>query len=184
VAPSGTLQRVQVSGESFEHDVIERSALEPVVVDFFADWCAPCRTLGPALEAAAEEHEVALVTVDVDADKELAERFAVSGIPAVKAFRNGEVVAEFVGARGRAALDLFLEELTRPPLADSLDDEEVAAALRAGDVEGALATLLARAEDPAQRDEARRVMVELFGELGASHPLATTYRKRLAALVY
>jgi len=94
------------------------------------------------------------------------------------------VVAEFVGARGRAAVDDFLDELTRPPVADSLEQGEVADALRAGDYERAFEILLARAGDPGERDEARRVMVELFSELGQGHPLATSYRKRLATLLY
>ena len=86
---------------------------------------------------------MSLAKVDVDANKELARRFDVSGIPAVKAFRNGEVVAEFVGARSRAAVDEFLDELTRPPVAETVDDEELAAALGAGDYES-------RARDPAR----------------------------------
>lgn len=175
---------MEVSADTFEAEVIARSAREPVVVDFWADWCQPCQQLGPILEAAAEARGVSLAKVDVDAERELADRYAVSGIPAVKAFRNGEVVAEFVGTRGRAGVDAFLDELTRPPVAESVADEEVADALRAGDYDRALSTLLARAEDPLQRDEARRVMVEVFGELGQSHPLSTAYRKRLAALLY
>jgi putative thioredoxin len=175
---------VDVTGATFEADVIERSAREPVVVDFWAGWCQPCAQLTPVLEAAAEERGVVLVKVDVDADQELADRYRVSGIPAVKAFRNGEVVGEFVGARGRAAVDEFLEELTRPPLADSLDDEEVAAALGSGDYEAAFQILLGRAGEPQRRDEARQLMVALFVELGQAHPLSIAYRKRLAALIY
>ncbi len=176
---------MDVTEETFAREVLERSDELPVVVDFFADWCKPCQALTPVLEQAVADREVVLVKVDVDTDKQLADRYQVSGIPAVKAFRRGEVVAEFVGARSRPAVDLFLDELTRPPVADSLTaDDELAATLKSGDYEAAFELLLRRAADPAERNEARRVMVELFNELGQTHPLATAYRKRLAALLY
>ena len=175
---------MDVTEDTFAAEVIERSAREPVVVDFWAEWCGPCKRLTPVLEAAVEGRELVLAKVDVDSNKELARRFDVSGIPAVKAFRNGEVVAEFTGARSRPAVDEFLDELTRRPLAETVDDEELAAFLRNGDYEGAFVTLLARAGDPERRDSARTTMVELFGELGQSHPLSIAYRKRLAALLY
>jgi putative thioredoxin len=175
---------MDVTEQTFTVEVIERSAQEPVVVDFWAEWCKPCKRLTPVLEAAVEGRKVTLAKVDVDSNKELARRFEVSGIPAVKAFRNGEVVAEFVGAKSRPAVDAFLDDLTKPPVADSIDDGEVAEALRAGDYERAFEILIARVEDPAQREDARRLMIELFGELGQAHPLAIAYRKRLAALLY
>jgi thioredoxin len=175
---------MDVTDETFATEVIERSEREPVVVDFWAEWCGPCKRLTPVLEAAVEGRDVVLAKIDVDANKELARRFDVSGIPAVKAFRNGQVVAEFTGARSRPAVDEFLDELTRPPLSETLADEELAASLRDRDYEGAFTTLLARAEDPAQQDEARQTMIDLFGELGQSHPLSIMYRKRLAALLF
>jgi len=175
---------VDVTEKSWESDVIRRSEKQPVVVDFWADWCKPCKQLTPVLEEAVKGRGVTLAKVDVEANKALAKEYDVSGIPAVKAFKNGHVVAEFVGAKGRAAVDTFLDELTKPPVADSLDDAEVGAALKAGDYERAFEILLERAADPERRDEARRVMVELFGELGQEHPLAVQYRKRLATLIY
>jgi putative thioredoxin len=136
------------------------------------------------LESAVEGRPVTLAKIDVDANKELARRFDVSGIPAVKAFRNGEVVAEFVGVRSPAAVEAFLDDLTKPPVAETIDDEELAAALAAGDYDSALETLLGRAADPEQRDAARGSMLQIFGELGQAHPLSIAYRKRLAALLY
>jgi thioredoxin len=175
---------VDVDERSWEREVIERSGDVPVVVDFWAEWCGPCRQLTPVLEQAVEERDVVLAKVDVDANPTLAGEYGISGIPAVKAFRDGRVVAEFVGALSRASVETFLDELTKPPVADGLEDDEVTSPLRAGDYERAFEILLERAGDPVRRDEARQVMVELFGELGQDHPLSTRYRRRLAALVY
>lgn len=175
---------MDVTEKTWEQEVIRRSAEQPVLVDFWADWCQPCKKLTPVLEEAVKERDVTLVKVDVDANKALASEYDVSGIPAVKGFKDGRVVAEFVGAKSRAAVDAFLDELTKPPVVDSLSDGEIVAALRERDYERAFEILLARAQDSAQRDEARKLMVQLFGELGQDDPLSITYRKRLAALVY
>ena len=117
---------MDVTDASFEQDVIAASDEAPVVVDFWAAWCGPCRALGPVLEAATEEQGVVLAKLDVDANPEVARRFNISSIPAVKAFRNGHVVAEFVGARSRQSVDAWLAELTQPAVADSVDDPELA----------------------------------------------------------
>jgi thioredoxin len=175
---------MDVTEQTFETEVIERSAARPVLVDFWASWCKPCLRLTPVLEAAAEERDVTLVKVDVDANKELARRFDVAGIPAVKAFRHGEVVAEFVGAKSRPAVDAFIDDLTKPPVAESVDDPELAEALGRGDYERAFEILIGWAEDLDRRDDARQTMIELFNELGQAHDLSVRYRKRLAALLY
>ena len=99
---------------TFEVDVIGRSRERPIVVDFWADWCGPCHQLTPVLEQAADEHDVELVKVDIDANPELAQRYGVSGIPAVKAFKNGHVVAEFVGVKPPASVEQFFDRLTAP----------------------------------------------------------------------
>lgn len=249
---------IDVTTDNFEQAVIERSGEVPVVVDFWAAWCGPCRALTPALERAAEARngKVELVKVDVDANQPLAAKYGVQGIPAVKAFKDGAVVEEFVGAIPQAAVERFFDGLV-PSEADALAAEGDESSLRRaleldprhsgaatalgrilleqGDAQGALDVLSNVAGDFAAqglaaraklitsgkldelpdlreglealdagdherglahlesalgvaqdgtRDLIRQVMVGVFAELGADHPLAREYRRKLAAALY
>ncbi len=125
---------MDVTESTFDTAVIDRSRTVPVVVDFWAEWCAPCRMLGPVLEreAASRSGKLDLVKIDVDSNVALAQRYGIQGIPAVKAFRDGRVVAEFVGAQPAASVARFLDSLVPSEaelLAQKGDEESLRRAL-------------------------------------------------------
>ena len=121
---------IDATDATFERDVIQRSYEQPVVVDFWAEWCGPCRMLGPVIEKAVDKRDgVDLVKIDTDANPRVSQAFGIQSIPAVKAFKDGKVVDEFVGALPPAQVERFLDGLV-PSEADALVESGSEADLR------------------------------------------------------
>lgn len=167
---------IDVDESTFQREVVERSRQVPVVVDFWAAWCGPCRTLGPILEGLANEYggRFILARLDVDANQYLAARYNIQGIPAVKAFKGGQVASEFVGALPRPAVRQFIEKLV-----PNAEDEKVAegqALLAAGQPAAAearfRAALTAAPDHPAALLGLARVQLAQGEEDAAAETLA------------
>jgi putative thioredoxin len=164
---------MDVTETNFQSAVIERSRELAVVVDFWAEWCGPCRQLGPVLEraVAARAGKIELAKLDVDSNQRLASEYRVQGIPAVKAFRDGQVVAEFTGAQPPPAVERFLDSLV-PSEADALvqrgDEESLRRAVelepRRADAVVPLARML---HARGQSDEALQLLGGVAGSFAA-----------------
>ena len=181
---------IDVTDATFVADVLDASAHGPVVVDFWAPWCGPCQTLGPTLEwVAAESPGVTLVKVNIDESPEVARAYGIESIPAVKAFRDGDIVNEFLGAQPEPEVRRFFAALS-PSEADALA-ERGHTYLGAGQVAAARQHFeAALAGDPGHGSAAAGLLAILLDarELDAATALAETHRghpevDRLAALL-
>ena len=179
---------IDVTDETFEAEVIQRSMTTPVVVDLWAEWCGPCKSLGPLIEkvigdanAGAAEPRVILVKIDVDANPAVSQAFKVQSIPAVFALKDGQVVDTFVGAVPEAEIKEFVDRLL--PSADEL---EVASLLAAGDAASLEKVLEADAGHPVAIPALADLYVAENRNQAALDLLAripeTTETRRIAAL--
>jgi len=175
-----------VTDATFATDVLERSMSVPVVVDLWAEWCGPCKTLGPILEKVIDETDgaVKLAKVDVDANLEIAQAFQVQSIPAVFALRDAKIVDTFVGALPESAVRAFVERLAPgASVVDQLlsagDESSLREALALDPTNAEAAVALGdylRQED--RLDEAEAVLLPFAGVLGAKTVLARLHLQR------
>lgn len=176
---------LDVTDATFQDDVIQKSADVPVVIDLWAPWCGPCKTLGPILDKVvdATDGQVVLVKVNIDENPGVARAFQVQSIPAVYAMRNGEIVNRFVGAQPEREVEQFVAALLPTP-----QESTVASLIEAGDEaslrqaielepgnEDAIAALASLLVDHEQFDEAL-ALLERIPESDRTRPIAAAAR--------
>lgn len=160
---------INVTIENFETEVIETSMHTPVLVDFWAPWCGPCKVIGPLLEKVEIDYagRFKLVKIDSDQEQQLAQAFGIKSIPTCVLLMNGQPVDGFMGALPEGQVKAFLDK--HLPAAEALEAAEAEAealdALAEGDVEGALAKLQQAVETDPDNDDARFDLVKLLLEL-------------------
>jgi putative thioredoxin len=179
---------MDVTEQTFQSAVLDRSHTVPVVVDFWAEWCGPCRQLAPVLERAiaAREGKVELAKVDTDANPSLSRAFRIQGIPAVKAFKDGKIAGEFVGVQPPPAIERFLDTLV-PSEADGLvaagDEESLAKAVELEPTRADAAVPLARIlHARGDTDAALAILERVPGSFAADGIVARIAVERAGAL--
>ncbi len=187
-----------VTDQTFATDVLERSKTVPVVVDLWAEWCGPCKTLTPILEKVIGETEglVELAKVNVDQNPAVSQAFQVQSIPAVYAMKDGQVVDGFMGAQPEPEVVAFVQRLldgAEPPAAEATaedgavdgDEADVEAAEPKppppADIEEQLEGLLTQVKAD---DEAREKYLELLELMAEDDPRVNAYRRRLATALF
>jgi len=201
-----------VTDATFATEVVERSQTVPVVVDLWAEWCGPCKTLGPILEKVIGETQglVELAKVDVEANPQVAQAFQVQSIPAVYAMKDGAIIDGFVGALPEAEVVSFVQRVLDAsaggqPAVNERDDDSVtdgeaeatisepgdaasapepAPALSAEEADTIEAQLVELLPQVKGDEDARERFVALLDELGPDDPRTNSYRRKLATALF
>lgn len=166
----------EVTDQTFLSTVVERSKDVPVVVDFWAAWCGPCRALGPVLHKLEDEAEGTweLATVDVDQNPVVSQGFRIQGIPAVRAFKDGEMVAQFNGALPESQVREWLKSFVAAPDVDTSELEERLDEL----------LLTVSTGNAEEKESARAELLRLLEPLPVDDPIALEARKALSRALF